>query len=125
MFSKILVVITFLVFVNGQYWIDSTLGSDSNPGTQAAPFKTILKASGELDYTVGDVTLKDGNYTIPHFSQPHYITFKAANKLKATIVINTGYCNSDYQYSFSGAGFEFKDVVSINQQISIVMYLYS
>lgn len=31
-----------------EYWVDSVLGSDSNPGTQAAPFATIAKAREKI-----------------------------------------------------------------------------
>lgn len=44
-----------------EVYVSSTSGSDTNPGTRAAPFKTLFKAVFSFpDYTSGTIYLKEG-----------------------------------------------------------------
>src|SRR5512135_1795108 len=44
------------------YWTDTNLGLDTNPGTQAAPTKTIAKAITLATTTGGTIIVGPGNY---------------------------------------------------------------
>jgi hypothetical protein len=47
----------------GQFFVDPSLGSDSNPGTAALPFKTIHKALSLNPLTIDSVVLAPGVYS--------------------------------------------------------------
>jgi hypothetical protein len=87
------------------YWVDANIGSDSNPGTQAQPFKTIGVAASQAvvnnQASKGThIWINDGTYreavslTSSSRDTTYPITFEATNHGKAIIsgaVVYTGW----------------------------------
>ncbi len=58
------VIIPLLSGAQAVYYIDSYLGSDTNPGTQVLPFKTIAKGISALGTNIGSIYLRSGTYLV-------------------------------------------------------------
>ncbi|MCK4830178.1 right-handed parallel beta-helix repeat-containing protein, partial [bacterium] len=60
-FILIMIIVTSQIFAGSVYYVDSTSGYDTNPGTEALPWRTIQKAANTM--VAGDsVIVNSGNY---------------------------------------------------------------
>src|SRR5258706_9863538 len=79
------------------YWV-ATTGSDSNPGTQTAPFRHLTKGAAVATQPGDTVIVRDGTYDNEGVVEPNFvvwlyysgtaanpITFKAENRGKAIL----------------------------------------
>ncbi len=98
---RVVVVMLWMGFLSGTAWPGtfyvSTTGSDSNPGSQALPWKTLQKAAATL--VAGDTAIVlNGTYTEPEVQMlksgtaGNPITLKAQNQHLA-ILSSTSRCN--------------------------------
>ena len=68
--SDLIGIMTAVIGENKRFYVDPS-GNDNNPGTSAAPFKTIQKAIDSCGIARSEIMIRDGvyaeNITIPHY----------------------------------------------------------